>query len=250
MSRHPFEQANDQVHRLRVTDSLLVNNESGQAVDFLPTLAVGEVNEVETELDRPGTIDRQKLGDEYNDVMVLLLAILQNRFPEMQPSEQLDGVNGYGRHSAALENLKPVVAESGSDPKALIESLRRLWSIAIHLPVPFVGLNTFSNTIDKVLGNRPPTFYNGTDPLTGKILLGDEASAAFTHFEKVGRKLRTHVGRTLRPEDWQPYFGEFAGWQNSSSNLAVLEHRLNQSQPDRDIVVSKPSGLIFEQTVI
>ena len=58
MSRHPFEQANDQVHRLRVTDSLLVNNESGQAVDFLPTLAVGEVNEVETELDRPGTIDR------------------------------------------------------------------------------------------------------------------------------------------------------------------------------------------------
>ncbi len=220
---HLLEQASQRIGDLRDSRGLFKEKDQQQP-DLLLPLAVGEVAELQEALDQN---EHVAALDELMDVLNYYFAYLMTTHQQPESVGQLmHGVNGYGKNSAAIDQLSEVILDSQDDPKAITETLRRLYSLGQYLPIPFVSITQLDRTIAKVAANRPAQFYSGLDPLTGRALTGEDASWAFCHFEKCLRAIRDRKLRTLQPQDWQPHQNEIADWHHSAENLAKLRQRL------------------------
>lgn len=220
---HLLEQANLSVVKLRKSHRLFEEKDRLSPSLLLP-LAVEELDELAEAYDQN---DAQAALGELMDVINYCLSNLQvtNRQPASF-SNLMQGVNGYGKNSWAIERTCEVILDSEDDYRAIAEYLRRLFSIGQYLPIPFVSINQFNEMILKVAANRPVQFYSGLDPLTGRALAGEDAVLAFQHFEKCFRTIRNHVQRTLQPQDWQLHQAEIADWRHSAENLTKLRQQL------------------------
>jgi len=218
---HLFAEVDHQVRHLRQTHGLFGIKDQLNPGGLLPA-TVGEAEELQEALDAN---DTREASGELMDVLNYYFSflIITNQVPEAPMSAVMQGVNGYGQGSAAIERVAEVILDSQDDPRAIAETLRRTYSIGLYLPVPFVSIDQFNKMIIKVAANRPVEFYSGLDPLTGKPLEGDDASLAFAHFEKSLRMIRNSVGRTLKRADWFPHQALIGDWRHSAANQAALQ---------------------------
>lgn len=221
---HLLEGICDQVAALKSSHRLFSTMDELQIGRILPA-ASDEMKELVDDLEVGR--DSQATG-ELSDVFVYYFSYLiaTKQVPSESMSSLLQGVNGYGKNSAAIERAEEVMLDSADDPRAVQETLRRWYSIGLYLPVSLVTLDQFKKTTDKVRANRPVEFYSGRDPMTGTPLRGEEAMLAFKHFEQSLRMIRDNVGRTLSRRDWQPHQAQIADWRNSAANIAILQQNL------------------------
>ncbi|NCS97616.1 MAG: hypothetical protein GW762_03455 [Candidatus Pacebacteria bacterium] len=229
---HPFEQARNRVTAMRKQANLLEAVDRFAPPEFLLQLAIGELIEYADEQEKHGT-PNYNLADtqgEFNDIAVFYFSWLETYAPNVDMLSTIHTANGYGSHSAALENLEPVIMDSIDTPvSAVPEVMNRLASIGMHMPVPYVTFGSMSVTVDKVLSNRNPVLYSEDCPVLGRKLVDEELVLKYQHLERGTRMIRKAVNRTLVPSDWQPHYRQLVDWTNSADNLAVIEGALKAS---------------------
>lgn len=235
----------------------------------ITTYALGEIAEVAEELDAPGGQDTQKVLDELNDVfnMIMPLAIMSYG-KDFQPSHHLLGVNGEGNDSKAIDKLKEAVSNSEDDARAIIESLRLLFSIGNHVTDAdeTTRIASVIKTFEKVSNNYPEPLYSGKDPLTGKHLTDEEKPLVFEHATKGLKVIRKAVNRTLQPTiDLPPFKEHVINWRNSETAIAALQSQLESSRnvrhgvaqlessitvpsPEMTIQINQKNGTIFSNS--
>lgn len=226
---HPFLEARERVADMRHKSNLLEAVDRFAPPEFLLQLAVGELIEYEEEQDNYGTPE-YNLADtqgEFDDVAVYYFSWLETYASDVDMLATIHTANGYGSHSAALEQLGPVIMDSADDPRAVPEVINRMASIGMHMPVPYVSFRGMERTVRKVLSNRPPELYSEFCPVKGRVLVEEELVLKYTHLEKGTRMIRNAVGRTLRPSDWKPFYMQLVDWTQSAENLAMIEASLS-----------------------
>lgn len=226
---HPALEARSRVRAMRQVLDLLEEVDRFAPPDFLLSLAVGELVEYEAEQDLYGTdrYNRVRSEDELNDVGVFFYSWVQRNAQHIDMMSTLHTANGYGSHSAALDQLGPVIMDSMDDPyRAVPEVIARLASVGIHMPNGYIIFEQMQRTVDKVLRNRPPELYTAFCPVLGRQLRDEEVLRKYQHLERGTRMIRKAVNRTLLPSDWQPHYQQLVDWTQSETNLTVLEYNL------------------------
>ncbi len=228
---HPFIEARTKVFQIQQEADLLGVVYKYAPIFLLLGFAAKEVAELVQEQELYGSKDYSKtnVAGEFDDILVLLFSWLEVYAPQVDMLQTANSVNGYGKHSNALEQLVPVIMDLMDDPhKAAPECMRRLISIGKHLPTPYVELEHMQATIAKVFANRPVELYSVYCPILGRELDEAESLLKYGHLERLMRILRNKVKRTLRKSDWLPYYKELVDWQNSAKNLQILKAKLAQ----------------------
>lgn len=229
---HPFLEARERVAAMRQKSNLLEAVDRFAPPEFLLRLAVGELIEYQEEQEKYGSPDYSLVDTqgEFDDIAVYYFSWLETYAPKIDMLSTIHTANGYGSHSAALEQLGPVILDSADDPGlAVPEVINRLASIGMHMPVPYVSFRGMERTVRKVLSNRPPELYSEFCPVKGRVLEDEELVLKYTHLEKGTRMIRNAVGKTLRSGDWKPFYRQLVDWTQSAANLAVIEAVLNAS---------------------
>ncbi len=230
---HPFIEAREKVDEMRRQANLLEAVDQFAAPEFLLSMAVTELHEYAQEQEKYGTpnYDVVATNGEFDDIAVFFFSWIQTYAANVDMLQTIHSANGYGSHSAALEQLGPVIQDAADDLRAVPEVITRLASIGMHMPVPYVAFEGMDRTVNKVLSNRPPALYSVFCPSKGRELKDEELVRKYQHLEKGTRMIRNKVGRTLQPADWQPYYQQLVGWTQSETNLTVLQHQLAQGMP-------------------
>ena len=215
--QHPFEAARSKVARMREQANLLTANDKFAQPYVLLQLAVGELEEYHEEHDKQGTpsYSTEAARGEFDDIAVFYFSWLENFAPKVDMLSTIHTANGYGRHSAALDQLAPVILDSADDPRAIPEVIARLASVGMHMPVPYVALEHMDKTTAKVLANRPPQLFTTWCPIMNRHLAGEEIGQKYEHLNRGTRLIRNAVNRTLRQEDWRPHIPQLVDWTQS-----------------------------------
>lgn len=228
---HPFERAREKVQTMRHRANLLEAVDQFAPPEFLLQLAVVEAAEYQAEQEKYGTPE-YSLPDtqgEFDDIAVYYFSWLGTYASQVDMLATVHTANGYGSHSAAIDQLGPVILDSADDPVlAVPEVINRLASIGMHMPVPYVTFEGMDRTINKVLSNRHPILYSVECPILGRTLREEELVLKYQHLEKGTRMIRRAVNRTLQPSDWQPHYRQLVDWTQSSENLQILEAELQK----------------------
>ena len=234
---HPFLEAREKVSRMRRESNLLEAVDSFAAKGYLLNRSVDELDEYTQEQEKHGTpeYDLAATQGEFDDIAVLFFSWLETYARDVDMLQTVHTANGYGSHSAALENLAPVILDSQDDLRAVPEVVARLASIGIHMPVPYVTFARMSQTVERVLKNRPPWLYSTYCPILKRELRDEELLLKYEHLEKGTKMIRKKVDRTLRTMDLLPHKQQLLEWQKSDIHL---EHIAAALEDGGRIVVS------------
>lgn len=229
---HPFERAREKVQSMRRQANLLESVDRFAPPEFLLQLAVGEALEYQAEQEKYGTIsyDLPSTQGEFDDIAVYYFSWLGTYAPDVDMLATVHTANGYGSHSAAMDQLTPVILDSADDPvRAVPEVINRLASIGMHMPVPYVAFEGMDRTVHKVLSNRHPLLYTEYCPILHRPLVDEELVLKYQHLERGTRMIRKAVDRTLQPSDWQPFYWQLVDWTRSSDNLGIIANKLQEN---------------------
>lgn len=228
---HPFERARDKVQTMRQQANLLEAVDAFAPPEFLLQLAVGEIAEYAAEQEKYGRPDYnvEVTQGEFDDIAVFYFSWLATYAPQVDMLARVHTANGYGSHSAALDQLGEVIFDSADAPmQAVPEVINRLASIGMHMPVPYTTFAHMDATVAKVLANRHPRLYSEYCPILQRPLVDEELVLKYQHLEKGTRQIRAAVGRTLVPSDWKPVYWQLVDWTQSAENLRLIEAHLKQ----------------------
>lgn len=263
--QHPFDLNWQTANDYRDKRSLFKDMDWIRGKARLVTYALGEVDETIEELDVIGKPNKDKVADELNDVFNMLVPIISQTYGrEFTPSDHLYNVNGAGKHSDVFDRLKETIRNSEDDDKALIEALRLLWSIAMHVldRDSSVLVLQIIKTYKKVSANYPVELYNGKDPLTGADLAEKDKELVFDHVTRALKVIRAQVKRPLLPSDVKNNQEHIRNWQNSEDALSKLsqgitvdsksltststESGLYVPSEETTVFITQSSGVLFE----
>lgn len=218
---HFIDSLAKQVHSLHMDIPLLNRLDRLQPASVVK-LASGEFEEYSEEL-VPEVINIEKARDELSDVGVLLLAAFNTLTNSTQPSRHIMYLNGFGKHSGAIESTKELVEEFASSPNLerdlpiLYEALSRYCSIAIHSPAGETIVTDFYRTLRKVRNNYPSPIYTDINQVTGERIEDDQLIEYHAGIHGDMRKLRrvkAANGTPLKPSDWQPHYEQIIDRNN------------------------------------
>lgn len=229
---HPFKTAETKVMYMRRKADLLEAVDSFASPVFLLQRAIEELGEYAQEQEKYGSkeYDVTAAKGEFDDIFVFYVSWLATYAPKVDMLQSVHTANGYGNQSAALDQLAPVILDSLDNPeRAVPEVIKRLASIGMYMPVPYVGFSNIDATTRKVLSNRPPKLYTAYCPVKRRVLKDEELIFKYTHLEKGTRLIRQAVGRTLRVTDWLPYYTQLVDWTQSDAHLAYIASELKKA---------------------
>lgn len=224
---HLLVEAENKIRELKQSDYLLTKVDEVARKGTVAGLAVDEVNEVIAALEENYL---EEAAAEVGDVLVFYFSLLFAKGEEFDVVGALGNVNGYGKHSNALEELRPVILDSEYEPRAIPEVLARIWSLALWNPYAMQGIKTIDSVIAKVQANYPQELFAVYDPTVSRLSNSDEVFLRYSHMKAGLRLIRNDVQRTLIMADWKPYEFLLQNWQQSEWALAQMSAQLAASK--------------------
>jgi len=259
-----------EVRRLRETATLFTEVDKYRPPEFLLHAAIEELGEVMEAYENNAS--PEQISDEIRDSMVFPLSWYLLIAGNQQLPNSIESVNGFGRHSSAIELTRTQLRELAENPnpirqmKDFYRILSQLCSIGLHSPEGEKVFSHFHLTIKKVLTNYSKAFFSKTQ--LAKQRVPEEAVLAF--FEHLVRAMRiirralTKGERPLTKQDWMPHYHLIIDWQNSPAALAKLEQAVTERvdevresgiavagpETTRQIESSKETGRMPRETVV
>ncbi len=164
--------------------------------------------EVSKEISHEGTklYNHAAYMGEMHDVLVFVYSELI-RLGKVKDVEfgSVFSTNGAGKRSDVYEKLieQLLVLMDDKSPKAFEQFLKIFYSALKYSPGGGHFLETFINTMMKVLENRHPLLYSTYCPILRRELNEEECLLKHAHLEKMTGYLRKKVlGRDLKYTDW------------------------------------------------